>query len=173
MCRSLPARGTLHITQSVEGFSRDPNVARYDRGLVVRREYLDDANEPIDVESVDVGDLVQVEVTLSADALPDEVHNVAIVDLLPGCFEIEHPRPKTSAGRSRADTRSADRTEFLDDRVLIFTSAGRDPRTFRYAIRAMSEGTFAAPVIQASCMYDPAFASISGGGATFQVRDDH
>jgi len=159
--------GTLHITQSVEGVSRDPALAEYDRQLRVRRTYLSDTGEPIDHESIRVGDLVQVEVSIALEPVAgiQSIHNVAIVDLLPGCFEVEHPRLRTSAGEERTDTAEADRAEFLDDRVIIFTSVGQTPRTYRYALRAIAAGTFAAPAIQASCMYDPAFASVSGGGA--------
>ena len=83
---------------------------------------------------------------------------------------MENPRLITSAanaaggGPSREAADAADRTEFLDDRVVLFTPAGRTGRTFRYALRVTTAGAFQLPPMQASCMYDPSFACVSGGG---------
>jgi uncharacterized protein YfaS (alpha-2-macroglobulin family) len=56
------------------------------------------------------------------------------------------------------------RVEWLDDRVVIFDTVTYTPRVYRYLLRATCGGTFRLPQIQASCMYDPAFASLHGGG---------
>ena len=58
----------------------------------------------------------------------------------------------------------ADRVEFQDDRVVLFAAVARDKRCYEYYLRVISVGSFAAPALEASCMYDPAFASLSGGG---------
>ncbi|MHC4249451.1 MAG: alpha-2-macroglobulin family protein, partial [Planctomycetota bacterium] len=50
----------------------------------------------------------------------------------------------------------------LDDRVVVFTSISRQPRTFRYSLRAVAEGEYALPPVQASCMYDVSYASVNG-----------
>ena len=63
-----------------------------------------------------------------------------------------------------------DRAEFLADRVVLFSSALSGPRTFGYAIRAVMAGRFVAPPIQASCMYDPEYASVDGGGSVEVAR---
>ena len=42
--------------------------------------------------------------------------------------------------------------------------ADRTKRTFRYALRAMTAGRFELPAIEASCMYDAAYASLHGAG---------
>jgi uncharacterized protein YfaS (alpha-2-macroglobulin family) len=57
-----------------------------------------------------------------------------------------------------------DRVEFRDDRVVIFTAGASTTRTYRYALRAITGGSFDLPPIQASCMYDAAFASMHAGG---------
>ena len=54
--------------------------------------------------------------------------------------------------------------EFLDDRVVLFCSVGEKESMFRYALRVTTAGQFALPPIQASCMYDPAAASLGEGG---------
>jgi uncharacterized protein YfaS (alpha-2-macroglobulin family) len=110
------------------------------------------------------------EVTLDAPEVDawQSLENIAIVDALPGGFEVENPRletsQKTAVDSGHAAELSADHVEFLDDRVVLFTSASREPRTFRYPLRAVSTGQFAQPPIQASSMYDAGVASIHGAG---------
>jgi hypothetical protein len=57
-----------------------------------------------------------------------------------------------------------DRVEFLDDRVVLFCSAGPKAQTFSYALRVTAAGEFVLPPIQASCMYDPAVACLGAEG---------
>ena len=139
----------------------------YDRHLEVRRVWTDRQDKPIDPQRIKVGDLVNVAVTIRT--LPNAenayVQNIAVVDALPGGFEVENPRLSTS--EEAADTPSAaiaDHVEFLDDRVVLFTSSQHTARTFRYALRAVATGKFTAPPIQASSMYSTDYASVHGGG---------
>src|SRR5262249_42173953 len=112
-----------------------------------------------------VGDLVLVETTLSMPSMDHEasVDNIAIVDALPGGLEVENPRLMTSE-KGGTQVAEAERVEFRDDRVVIFTSSERRKRTFRYALRAVTAGSFELPPIEASCMYDAGYASLHGGG---------
>ena len=72
--------------------------------------------------------------------------------------------------RTMGQTSKPDRVEFRDDRVVIFCSADSSVRTYRYALRAVTAGSFVWPAIQASCMYDAAFASVHGGGRVEVAR---
>jgi uncharacterized protein YfaS (alpha-2-macroglobulin family) len=116
-----------------------------------------------------VGDLVQVETTIRKPGGP-WTQNVAIVDALPGAMEVENPRLATSAAGSPKAAQEgghgshADHVEFLDDRVVLFCSAHDAMATFQYALRVTTAGEFAAPPIQASCMYDPSIASLGEAG---------
>ncbi|MHC4506403.1 MAG: alpha-2-macroglobulin family protein, partial [Planctomycetota bacterium] len=159
-------RGTLYVSVTTEGLAVGRSVPEYDRRLRVRRRWTDSDGKTIDPTKLNVGDLVRVETTLSAPGLGRRgtVYNVAIVDALPGGMEVENPRLATSAHAGNDGARAADHVEFLDDRVVIFTSIGRHARTFRYCVRAITEGEFALPPVQASCMYDAAYASVNGAG---------
>ena len=116
---------------------------------------------PIDPDKLRVGDLVRVKITLRA---PRAVHNVAVVDALPGGLEVENPRLATSALPMVPGGGGADHVEFLDDRVVLFCSALPRVQTFEYALRATTAGRFDLPPIQASCMYDAAVAALGKGG---------
>jgi uncharacterized protein YfaS (alpha-2-macroglobulin family) len=154
--------GSIYAVLTAEGFAAHSRPEIVDRGLSVRRRWLDHQDQPVDPVALRVGDLVAVEVELATTG--SEIGNVAIVDLLPGGLEIEHPRLATSAGAGRTAVAKADRAEFLDDRVVLFASAGPRLRTFKYALRVTTAGSFHAPLIQASCMYEPAISSVHGGG---------
>ncbi|MCE5280460.1 MAG: MG2 domain-containing protein [Planctomycetaceae bacterium] len=168
--------GTIFVTMTTQGLAKKP-PAPYDRQLEVRRTWADSKGKAIDPAKVRVGDTVRVSVTCRTLGDADfSLENVAVVDALPGGFEVENPVLKTSAAavqegdiappaRAESPTPPADHVEFRDDRVLIFTGVAGKPRTFSYTLRAITAGTFTLPPVQASCMYDGGCASLHGGGA--------
>ena len=164
--------GRIYVSVTTRGLLSDGSVEEYDRHLQVRRKWSDRHGRPIDPTSMKVGDLVQVEVTLQSVAARGSktIHNVAIVDALPGGMEVENPRLATSATADEDQDSEADHVEFLDDRVVLFASAGRRVRKFRYALRVIAAGTFSLPSIQASCMYNEGYASLHGGGTVKITR---
>ncbi len=159
--------GTAFVAITAEGLVQREHIREHDQNLSVRRRWLDREGRPLDATSLKVGDLVQVEIDLIAPGRIDgeRMDNIAIVDALPAGLEVENPRLATSAtaGEAERDGRP-DRVEFLDDRVILFTPASAQQRTFRYTLRAVSAGRFALPPIQASAMYDPSYASVHGMG---------
>ncbi|MEM7260816.1 MAG: hypothetical protein AAF488_02430, partial [Planctomycetota bacterium] len=161
--------GKVSITVEAEGLSTDP-IPAHDRGLRVERVWLDHRGEPLDLAEITTGQLVQVVVRLT---IPKRVSgrdygNIAIVDVLPGGFEVESPRLATTPAHSSFELDAADHMEFLDDRVVIFTDADQS-RRFRFTYRAVTPGQYRAPGIQASSMYDPALRSV-GEAAEVQVK---
>jgi len=180
-------RGKVYVTATTEGLGREDLAKPYDRGLIVRRRWLDRTGRAIRNDALKVGDVVHVEITLKRPLSAKPVHNVAVVDALPAGMEVENPRLVTSVrwdptgpikGEMDAErdesapepqTDIPDRIEFLDDRVVLFATARAGEQIFRYALRVTSAGRFAVPAIQASCMYDPAVASL-GKPAVLEVR---
>jgi len=155
--------GKVYVTTVTEGLAKPGVIKPHNKGLVITRQWTDSAGEIIDPMQLKVGDLVHVEITVQSPT--GDVHNIAIVDALCGGMEVENPRLASSAD-SNTNYRS-DHQEFLDDRVVIFTSAGRRKRIFKYALRVTTSGSYNAPAIQGSCMYDPAIASL---GEAFNVK---
>ena len=154
-------RGRLYVALSREGPAREGVVKPYNRNLTVTRRWTDRKGKAVDPAGIRVGELVLVEVRLRGAAT---VGNVAVVDALPGGMEVENPRLATSAAAPDAAADLPDHVEFLDDRVVLFASADTNERVFRYALRATTAGEFILPAVQASCMYDPAAASLGPEG---------
>ena len=150
--------GTIYIAVSSEGLAKEGLVEPYSRQLSLERRWSDRNGKVIDPAKLRVGDLVRVQITISSPLAG--VNNIAVVDALPGGMEVENPRLATSAGPGEQAGHTPDHIEFLDDRVVLFCTAGPAKKVFRYALRATTAGRFRLPAIQASCIYDPTVASL-------------
>ncbi len=159
---SSEGRGTVYVVVTSRGLAHAGAVQPFQNQLSVERRWSNRKGEPIDVNNLAVGDLVQVQVTLRTTG--PTVHNIAVVDALAGGMEVENPRLTTSARTGEPEGDEPDHVEFLDDRVVLFCTADANPRTFRYSLRVITAGAFALPPIQASCMYDESVACLGEAG---------
>jgi uncharacterized protein YfaS (alpha-2-macroglobulin family) len=156
------ARG--HVSWLAHGVPLAPPAAA-NNGMTVRRTLLDERGKPIESGRVRSGDLLQIELEISA-ATPLE--NLVIEDLLPAGLEIENPRLKTTAAVS-ADAPKVDQNAFQDvrldmrdDRLVVMGSLVRaGAGTFVYTARAVTAGRFVLPPVHAECMYDNGTSSTS------------
>jgi len=139
------------------------------QGLRLSRRWLDRENTPLPLEpsgeplTVQAGDLIHVELTLSTDD-GAAVDDIVIADLLPGGFEIEHPGLAQTSPDGGLRLEGARRAEIRDDRMIVFVDARERPATIRYAIRAVVPGTYTIPPTTAEAMYDPRRRATTGGG---------
>ncbi len=163
--------GTCFYYWQASGIPLSPAADEFDRGMIVRRQYLNDTGQPISLDSLPLG--TQVVAVITAKAIDKSLDYVVINDLLPAGFEIENPRLKTTPRLSwiPAETRAAQYTDIRDDRLLIFTEL--DPMyevKFYYSLRATCAGEFKVPPVAAECMYNPLVASSSSSGAVTIVK---
>lgn len=139
------------LTQA--GFDSTVSTEAINNGLEVYREYRSlDSNEVID--STGLGS--EIEVRIRVRALNDAyLTNIAIVDLLPGGFEVMR---ESVAGDSfeYADVR--------EDRVVFFVGAGSAVKEMVYHIKATNQGEFTVPAIFAQSMYNPGINARGAAG---------
>ncbi len=156
----LIAHGTGELFATIEttGLSKILPEDK-DRQIQVRRRWLTRDGHTIDPQHIAVGDLILVEVELKSLGRTS-IASVAVVDALPGGMEVENPRLSTSD--QSASTGDADHVQFLDDRIIVFGTATPHGQKFRYALRAVTDGDFTLPPIQASCMYNESISSTHG-----------
>lgn len=140
-------------------------------GFTIRREYLNTAGRS--VTSCETGDLLEVRLTITADAATE---NVVICDLLPGGLEIEDERLAT---RSATFASTPENRQFspraMEKRFDRFVAFGDflSPGTaeVRYRVRATVRGKFALPPSQIEAMYQPGLRATAGAGdGMFLVR---
>jgi len=90
------------------------------------------------------------------------VTNVAIVDLLPGGFEIVGSSLHPGTG-----SQGCDYVEVREDRAVFFTSIWQNVRCITYQIKPCNRGEFVVPPVFAESMYD---RSIKARGLPGRIR---
>lgn len=130
------------------GFDKDLNSRVINQGIEVYREYRN-ADDKV-VSSAQLGDEIVVHVR--ARALDNQYHdNVALVDLLPGGFEVI---------RDSITLQNMDYADIREDRILFFGSVSPDSKELVYRIKATTLGKFTTPPMFAVSMYNPQIKSL-------------
>lgn len=158
------------------GFDRKLPTTEIKKGIEVFREYKDAAGKS--VTNVKLGDEIEVHLRLRAIG-SSNVEDVAVVDLLPGGFEIVPEARSTEAapavnegedgGGEPAEqatpawvppignAKSTWRPEYADvreDRVVLYGYVENQAKLFIYKIKATNAGTYTIPPSFAEGMYD-------------------
>lgn len=173
-----------------QGFDKNVQLQPITKGLEVYREFTDDKGNVIN--KVTLGDKINVTVrirTLSKEGAT----NIAIVDLLPGGFEVvqkpinnsqdnydengdydgeDEEYYETDDGHHWVSpiavgkyTWYPDYTEAREDRVIIYGSTANDKiQTFTYQIKATNVGEYIVPSAYGEAMYDRDIQAVSKGG---------
>jgi alpha-2-macroglobulin len=168
----LPAYYVVEQT----GFDRNLPEKEIKNGFEILREYVDLKGNV--VKSVKVGD--EIEVRLKFRAIGREmVDNAALVDLLPGGFDLVlNAAPAPQEGESAQNEgrkwrapigtqRSTWHPHYADlreDRVVLYGTVGKDFQEFAYRIKATNTGTFVVPPAYGEAMYDRTVQARSLGG---------
>ncbi len=177
---SAVSDGTAFLSWSVSGVPKEM-IRRAERKdfRVMSRFYDFRGNEVKDTFELGTAYVGEIEFA-SLSSLDD----VVVSALLPGGFEIENPRLQSTVHADIFDDRTlyAEHVGIRDDRLLLFmdipqTFSEREtrdfssrPRRYRYIVRAVSEGAFILPPVEAECMYDPDVQSATAGGTIKVVR---
>lgn len=160
----------LFYQVTAAGFDLKPPENVLKNKLEVQREYRDEGGSVTD--EVGIGSNLEVHVKIRSIGA-GEIGNVAIVDMLPGGFEVvldsslRDPIPPQQHryvnanggyyGGGSAGRPGSWRPEYFDvreDRVVIYGRVGPDVQEFVYKIRATNSGTFTVPPVFAESMYD-------------------
>jgi len=124
------------------------------------------------------GDEIEVQLRLrSLDGSTQS--NVAIVELLPGGFELVEqtataPDPGGAVDVAARVARPGsdlvlDYLDLREDRIVLYATLRGEVRTFRYRLKATAAGRFAIPPLHAAGMYDRRVQYVGAGGATMTV----
>ena len=129
------------------GFDRQISNKTISDGLEVYRELLDKSNKP--VTSTQLGDVVTVRLHIRS-LRPESVTNVAVVDLLPGGFEVVG----TSLSPGISTINGVDYVEVREDRAVFFATVPTETLEITYQIKSCNRGNFVVPPVFAESMYD-------------------
>jgi uncharacterized protein YfaS (alpha-2-macroglobulin family) len=165
-----------------EGLAKPEAITQMDQGLMVRRELMSVDGKPLDLSSLQVGDLLRVRLTfrtraddpsgVEREGSSDE-ETIAIIDLLPAGIEVESAVLATSVpdaavpdvfdSLGKGTLALGARSTFLDDRVVVVAQTSEKPRYVSYLLRVTAEGEYRVPPLQAMSVRGTDRLSISEG----------
>ncbi len=141
------------------GFEKSPANQVIAEGLEVQREFRNAEGDV--VTKATLGEEIEVHIKVRA-LNQDVLENAAIIDLLPGGFEVVIDSVRAAESgiiRSEKNLRwemiPIDSVDVREDRVVIYGTAYRAVREFIYRIKAVNRGTYVVPGTQAESMYQP------------------
>lgn len=161
------------VTQA--GFDLAPPAQEIKQKLEVQREYRDAGNKVVD--SAPLGSELTVHLKIRS-VEQGGLQNVAIMDLLPGGFEVVRDSIRNSTRPSQpleheeegeqgasspitpppvgggAAVFAPDYVDVREDRVVIFGRVDSNAQEFTYRIKAINQGQYAVPPVFGESMYD-------------------
>jgi uncharacterized protein YfaS (alpha-2-macroglobulin family) len=163
---------TYYLIQQ-SGFDRALPQKEIREGLEMTREYTDAKGQP--VTRVPLGEEIQVH--LKFRALDRNIADVAMVDLLPGGFELvdEARRPADRSGDPQSDAAQASTAggdsnwqpaalDMREDRIVVYGYAAPRVQEFVYRLKATNSGTFLIPPPFGESMYERKVRARGVGG---------
>ena len=145
---------------SQTGFDRQAPREALAEGLEIYRESLNANGDP--VTTAMIGD--ELTVRLRIRSTGRDRSNVAVVDLLPGGFEVQSDSVHHQAGDWVADY-----TEVREDRVVVYGSFSDRMTEIQYRVKLTSAGHFVTPSAFAGSMYDRSIQARTKPGR-FEVK---
>jgi uncharacterized protein YfaS (alpha-2-macroglobulin family) len=129
------------------GFDRHAPAESLTNGLEIYRELLGKSNEA--VTRTHLGEPIHVRLHVrSLQRQP--ITNVAIVDLLPGGFEVIDSSARTGVSAIQG----VDYVDVREDRAVFFVTAPTNALEIDYQIKSCNRGEFVVPPVFAQSMYD-------------------
>lgn len=157
----VEAEQPLFWLNSVIGFDQTAPDKPVREGIEVYRDFLD-ADGKVITEAKQ-GQMLTVR--LKVRALTDRpLTNIAVLDLLPGGFEVE----RDSVNRT-ANYWQADYIDIREDRIVYYGTFDQSVRELRYQVKATASGSFIVPSTYAASMYDRSVRAVTPAGR-FEVK---
>jgi hypothetical protein len=145
------------------GFDLMPPTTEIKKRIEVFREFTNEKGEAETATPIES----KVDVKLSVRAIDSPLSNVAIVDMIPGGFEVDispEGLGNRGSGPTVANTWRPDFIDVLEDRVVFYGTVGTDAQTFAYRLKPTNRGTFTISPLYAEGMYDRTAEARSLGG---------
>jgi uncharacterized protein YfaS (alpha-2-macroglobulin family) len=153
----MDSTGPLFYLNVQSGFDRTLPTQAVRSGLEIHRDFMDDAGDVLDTATQ--GQEVTVRLRIRSLKKAPMVTNVAIVDLLPGGFEVIRRSVPRSVGRWQADY-----VDVREDRVIFYGSVETAVRTLTYRAKVTASGVFTVPPAVAESMYDRSLKASTAAG---------
>ena len=156
---TINAKTPIFYTHVQSGFDQHANqqdIKAVNQGIELYREYLDADGKVI--TRFEQGK--EITVRLKVRSLSKQrLSNIAIVDLLPGGFEII----RESISRSGHGWKP-DYVDIREDRLVYYGSVGKQLKEISYQVKLTASGVFTTPSATAESMYDRSIKAVTQAG---------
>jgi uncharacterized protein YfaS (alpha-2-macroglobulin family) len=130
---------------SQSGFDVDLPGKAIQNGIEIHRRYLNADGK--DIDTAMLGDELTVRISMrSVDGMTH--NNVAVIDLLPGGFEVLR-----ESVRGQGQGWQTDYVDIREDRLVLYGSVSSQVRQFEYRVKLTGQGKFVVPPAFAESMY--------------------
>jgi alpha-2-macroglobulin len=143
----------LYVTLTRKGIPMVSDIAREDKGISMKIDYLDLSLKPIDEKNLKQGTdfMMVVKVTNNTFTM---VENIALTEMVPSGWEIQNTRLFEADYGIKEST--VDWRDFRDDRVnTYFGLTQGQTKTFVLILNAAYKGEFYQPSVWCEAMYMP------------------
>jgi uncharacterized protein YfaS (alpha-2-macroglobulin family) len=149
----LSSDNALYYVNMQAGYQTQlPNEAQSD-GIEIQRAFLDKNGEM--AKNIKQGDELTVRLRVRATQLKN-VENIAIVDLLPGGFEVIRESVNRRTGQW-----SSDYIDIREDRIVFYGDITNRISEITYQVKVTAAGQFTVPPSFAEAMYDRSLKAYS------------
>ena len=145
-----------HVQSGFDQHANQQDIKAVNQGIELYREYLDADGKVI--TRFEQGK--EITVRLKVRSLSKQrLSNIAIVDLLPGGFEII----RESISRSGHGWKP-DYVDIREDRLVYYGSVGKQLKEISYQVKLTASGVFTTPSATAESMYDRSIKAVTQAG---------
>ncbi|HZL76886.1 MAG TPA: hypothetical protein VFB97_04230, partial [Bacteroidales bacterium] len=141
----------LYVTLTRKGIPMVSDIAREDKGLIMKIDYMDMGLKPVDQKNLKQGSdfMMVVKVTNNTFTMVD---NIALTEMVPSGWEIQNTRLfEADYGIKES---AYDYRDFRDDRVNTYFSLTQgQTKTFVLILNAAYKGEFYQPALWCEAMY--------------------
>jgi uncharacterized protein YfaS (alpha-2-macroglobulin family) len=139
-----------------QGFSKTPPSQAEAKQVEIFKEYLDQTGNV--ARQANVGDelIVNLKLRVLDSAKAESLDNLALVELLPGGFEVVRDSLSTSLSLAQVNIR--------DDRVVLFLSADSNTRQITFKVKLTARGKFVVPPTYVNSLYNNGVSACTSAG---------
>lgn len=153
-----PDTGALYYVNMQAGFQRELPSNAVTNGIEIQRAFID-KNGSVASE-IKQGDELTVRLRVRSTSL-NKIDNIAIVDLLPGGFEVIRESLERRSTRWQSDY-----TDIREDRIIFYGDISNRVTEITYQVNVTAAGEFSVPPSFVEAMYD---RSLSGYSAASRL----
>ena len=150
---ALPNSGELYYVNMQAGYQTTLPFKAKNNGIEIQRAFIRKNGEL--ATDIKQGDEIMVRLRVRATKLKN-ITNIAIVDLLPGGFEVI----RESLSR-RSGVWQTDYIDVREDRIIFYGDITNRVTEITYTVRVTAAGKFTVPASFAEAMYDRSLSGLS------------